>query len=87
LYSFYYLRQRKIRVCKYTLFQSSAARSQPYDRKWCKEDCIVSSQPHEMQPSAEIQWEEQREARVKARTTHCEYQAEPASIAAFAERR
>jgi hypothetical protein len=36
LYSFYFFRQRKMHACKYTCFQSSARRSQPRDRKWCK---------------------------------------------------
>jgi hypothetical protein len=35
LYSFYFFSQSKIRICKYTYFQSSARRSQPHDRIWC----------------------------------------------------
>src|SRR5438477_3704960 len=37
LYSFYFFSQRKICVCKYTCFQSSARRPQAYDRKLCSQ--------------------------------------------------
>jgi hypothetical protein len=37
LYSFYFFSQSKIRLCKYMHFQSSARRSQPYDRIWCND--------------------------------------------------
>jgi hypothetical protein len=34
-YTFYFFRQRKIALCKWMYFQSSAARSQACDRIWC----------------------------------------------------
>ena len=45
LYSSYYSRQRKIRACKYTYFQSSAARPQVDDRIWCRPAEPLSQNP------------------------------------------
>jgi len=45
LYSFYFFSQRKIAACNYTHFQSSAARSQPGDRKLCSRKSGFRAEP------------------------------------------
>jgi hypothetical protein len=48
LYSFYKFSQRKITLCNYMYFQSSAARPQGHDRIWCRRQIRYSQMPLQM---------------------------------------
>jgi len=54
LYSFYFSSQRKLRVCKYTCFQSSARRSQAGDQIWCNRSIAFAGKPYQTRVFAEL---------------------------------